>query len=82
MQESVKVGQSSPVRKTIIIVLLPVIIVVWMTGWILTQIALQKELIEIKPKTVSTHHGFKEYAKETNEPNEDSTIVNEPQIVA
>ena len=64
------------------IVLLPIIIPVWMTGWILTQMALQGELIEIKPKTVPTHHGFKEYAKETKEPNENSTRVNEPQIVA
>ena len=82
MQESVKVGRSSLVRKIMTTVLLPIIIVVWMTGWILTQIALQGELIEIKQKTLPTHPGFKEYAKETKAPNEDSTIVNEPQILA
>ena len=82
MQENGKKGQSSFVRKIMTIVLLPIIIPVWMTGWILTQMALQGELIEIKPKTVPTHHGFKEYAKETKEPNENSTRVNEPQIVA
>ena len=82
MQESVKVGQSSLTRKIMTIALLPIIIVVWMTGWILTQIALQGELIEIKQKTVPTHLGNKEHAKETKAPNEDSTIINEPQIVA
>ena len=53
-----------------------------MTGWILTQIGDQGEPSEISQKSLPTHLGFKEYAKETKAPNEDSTIVNEPQIVA
>ena len=82
MQDNVKTQKKSLLRKIVTIAFLPIIITIWMTGWVLTQLGIQGELIEIKPKTMPTHHGFKEYAKETKEPNENSTRVNEPQIVA
>ena len=82
MQDNLKAKRNPLLRKIVTLAFLPIIIFIWMVGWILTQIGDQGEPSEISQKTLTTRLGFKEYAKETKAPNEDSTIVNEPQIVA
>lgn len=82
MQDNLKAKRNPLLRKIVTLAFLPIIIFIWMTGWILTQIGDQGEPSEISQKSLPTHLGFKEYAKETKAPNEDSSIVNEPQIVA
>jgi uncharacterized membrane protein len=64
-----------------IIVFLPIIITIWMTGWILTQIGDLGKPIEISPKTLKSNAAFKKYVKESEEPEKDSRIANEPLIV-
>ena len=82
MQKSVKEHRNPLLRKIITVVFLPIIIFVWMTGWILTQIGSQGEHTEISQKTLLTHPKFEEYVKELEAPDEDSRIADEPQIVA
>ena len=53
-----------------------------MTGWVLTQIGEPGESTEISQKTLRTHPRFEALVKESEVPDEDSRIVNEPQIVA
>jgi hypothetical protein len=69
-------------RKILTLGLLSIIMFVWITGWILTQIGDQRESTEISQKSLRTHPGFETYVKESEVPDEDSRIVNEPQIVA
>jgi hypothetical protein len=82
MQESVKMRRSSLLRNSITIVFLPIIIFIWMTGWALTQSGEPGESTEISQKTLRTHPRFEALVKESEVPDEDSRIVNEPQIVA
>lgn len=70
-------------RKIATLVLLPAIILLWMTGWILTQMGSQEMSTEIRQKTDMTHPEFQ--ANEENkmpEDNEDSQIAYEPEIIA
>ena len=70
-------------RKIVTLVLLPAIIFLWMTGWILTQIGSQGESTEIRQKTDLAHPEFQ--ANEENkisEDNEDSQIAYNPEIIA
>jgi len=53
-----------------------------MTGWVLTQIGEPGESTEISQKTLRTHPRFEILDKESERSDEDSRIVNEPQIVA
>lgn len=79
MQENVKEHRNPFLRKIIAVVFLPIIIFVWMTGWTLTQIGSQREQTETSQKTPQTHL---QYEKESEAPDEDLRITNEPQIVA
>ena len=70
-------------RKIATLVLLPAIILLWMTGWILTQMGSQEMSTEIRQKTDLTHPEFQ--ANEENkipEDNEDSQIAYNPEIIA
>lgn len=82
MQDNLKAKRNPLLHKIIVVAFLPIITFIWMIGWILTQIGDQGEPSEISQKTLPTRFGFKEYVKETEAPDEDSIIVNEPQIVA
>jgi hypothetical protein len=82
MQKNVKTRQSSLLRNSITILLLPIIIFIWTTGWTLTQIGEPGKSTESSQKALRTHPRFESLEKESEIPNEDSTITNEPQIVA
>ena len=60
-------------KKIITLVLLPAIIVLWMTGWILTQIGSQGESIELRPENVLVHHVC-QAIDETKIPEEDEDL--------
>ena len=82
MQENVKMRRSSLLRKIITVTFLPIIIFIWMTGWALTQIGEPVESTESNQKALRTHPRFESFVKESEAPNEDAKIANEPQIVA
>ena len=70
-------------RKIATLVLLPAIILLWMTGWILTQMGSQEAFTEIRQKTDRTYPEFQ--ANEDTkipEDNEDSQIAHNPEIIA
>ena len=81
MQETVKTHKKSLLRKISTIFFLPIISTIFMTGWILTQIGSLGEHKEINPKTLRSYPGFEKYVKESEEPEEDSRIANEPLII-
>ena len=70
-------------RKIATLVLLPTIIFLWITGWVLTQTGSSVKSTEIKQKTVLTNH-VSQANKENKMPedNEDSQIAYEPEIIA
>jgi len=70
-------------RKIATLVLLPAIICLWMTGWILTQMGSQEMSTEIRQKTVIANHDS-QANEDTKMPedNEDSQIAYEPEIIA
>ena len=80
MRENVKTHRNSLLRKIVTIVLLPIIIIIWMTGWTLTQIGDQGEPTKISQKTLQTYPGLKTHQKESKTTREDSKIANEPII--
>lgn len=82
MQENVKMRRSSLLRKIITVTFLPIIIFIWMTGWALTQIGEPVESTESSQKALRTHPRFESLGKESEAPNEDTKIANEPHIVA
>ena len=82
MQDNLKTQKKSLLRKIGIIAFLPIIITIWMTGWVLTQIGSQGEPSKINQETLLTHPGFKTYEKRSEVPDEESREINEPQIVA
>ena len=79
MQKSMKAHKKSLLRKIVTIVFLPIIIIIWMTGWTLTQIGDRREPTNIDQKTLQTHPGFKAHQKESKT-DEESRIANEPII--
>ena len=81
MQDNAKKDRIAPLRKIIIIVFLPFITFIWMTGWILTQIGNPGELVENNKETLKIYHKFETHLKEP-EPDEDPRMANEPPIVA
>jgi len=83
MQRNVNARRTPIWRKIITLVLLPAIIVLWMTGWILTQIGSQGESIELRPKNVLAHH-TSQANDETKIPekDEDSNMPYNPEIIA
>ena len=70
-------------RKIATIVLLPAIILLWMTGWILTQMGSQEMSTEIRQKTVIANHES-QANEETKLPEDvqDSRIAYNPEIIA
>ena len=63
-------------RKIITIVFLPIIILIWMVGWTLTQLDNSNGSIEIEPKILETNSKFGIF--ESNSENDDEKISNYP----
>ena len=77
MQENGKSDSKSLLRKILIIIFLPIIIIIWMTGWTLTQIIDQEDHMKNKQKTLQIRHEFKAQ-EEPEEIDKESRIANEP----
>lgn len=70
-------------RKIATLVFLPAIILLWMTGWILTQMGSQEMSTEIRQKTDLTHPEFQANEEDKMpEDNEGSRIAYEQEIIA
>ncbi len=70
-------------RKTVTLFLLPVIILLWMTGWILTQIGSSCMSAEIRQKADITYPRFQSNQdSKIAEDDEDSRIAYKPEIIA
>jgi hypothetical protein len=70
-------------RKTVTLFLLPVIILLWMTGWILTKVGSSCMSAEIRPKADIIYPRFQANEKsETAKEDEDSRIAYKPEIIA
>ena len=70
-------------RKIVTLVLLPAIILLWMTGWILIQIGSQGESTEIRQKTdLANHESQANEENRISEEDEDSRIAYNPEIIA
>ena len=82
MQDNVKVKKRSLLRKVATIVFLPILILVWMTGWILIQSGDPGKQVAIKQKTKHSSPKLNSYFNEPQEQEEDTTNLNEQQIVA
>ena len=78
MQQNVKTRRSSRLRKIATIVFLPIIIIIWLTGWTVTQIGNQREYTKNNQETLQTQTGLKAHEKESSTMDEDSKIANEP----
>ena len=81
MQDSVR-PKNSPLRKIATIVFLPILIVVWMTGWILIQSGDPGKRGEIRYKPKQSNPNLTSSIKESQEQKEDTPKLNEPQIPA
>jgi len=83
MPQKINMRRTPVWRKIVTLVLLPAIILLWMTGWILTQIGSQGMSTEIRQKTVLANHES-QANEETKIPedDEDSRIVYKPEIIA
>ena len=82
MQDNVKVKKRSLLRKVATIVFLPILILVWMTGWILIQSGDPGKQVAIKQKPKHPSPKLNSYFNESPEQEEDTTNLNEQQIVA
>ena len=81
MQKKVE-NKSSVLRKILIIVFLPLLIFIWMTGWTLTQMGNLDRPIEVQQR-IKIKNGLKEHSIEaelSNQDNEESRMPNEPII--
>ena len=82
MEHNVNARRTPVLRKIATLVLLPAIILLWMTGWILTQTGSPVESTEIQHKIVQAKH-----ESQTNEENknpedvQDSRIEYNPEII-
>jgi hypothetical protein len=81
MQESEKMHRSSLLRNSITVLLLPIIIFIWMTSWILTQIGEVGKSTEISQKTLRADSRFEVPVEESEVSEEDSKIDDYPQVV-
>ena len=81
MQDNAQKDRIAPLHKIIIIVFLPFITFIWMTGWILTQIGNLGDPVENNKETLRIHHKIETHLKES-EPDEDPRMANEPAIAA
>ena len=83
MQQKLREHRTPIWRKIATIVLLPTFTLLWMTGWILTQMGSQELTKETRQKTDISYPEF-----QTNEENkifedkEDSRIAHTPEIIA
>ena len=80
-----KKEKSSILRKIFTIILLPVIIFIWMTGWTLTRVYNVGKPIEIRQKTIKTKNGFDAYSKQlelSNQDKDEKKVTDEPLVVA
>ncbi|MEJ2280554.1 MAG: hypothetical protein P8X97_01330 [Candidatus Bathyarchaeota archaeon] len=75
MQKNLK-PRGSFARKIITIVFLPIIILIWMVGWTLTQLDNSNGSIEIETKILETNSKFGIF--ESNSENDDEKISNYP----
>ena len=83
MMHNVNASRTPVWRKIATLVLLPTIIFLWITGWVLTQTGSPVESTEIQQKTVQANH--ESQANQENkipEDVQDSRIANNPEIVA
>ncbi len=79
MQATEKADSNSFLRKIITIVFLPIIIMLWITGWTLTQIGSAGRPTEIKQKI--THPAPEAHEKsDIPKAKDDSRLTNEPII--
>jgi hypothetical protein len=76
-------GRRTPVwRKTVTLFLLPAIILLWMAGWVLTQIGSSCIAAEIRQKADLTYPEFKANENSvTAEEDEDSRVAYSPEII-
>ena len=82
MSHNVNVRRTPVLRKIVTLVLLPAIIFLWITGWVLTQTGSPVESIEIQQKTVQANH--ESQANQENkipEDDQDSRIENNSEII-
>lgn len=80
MQKSAKM-RSGP-YKIIIIASLPIIIFIWMTGWMLVLIGSKMDLQKANQKNLETHYKLETHPKKSEITDEDSRTTKEPIIVA
>lgn len=76
-----KTQRNSILRRIITIVFLPIIVVIWMTGWTLMQIGSTGRPREIKQDIMHTPSEFETQEKSEIPIDEDSRIIDQP-IVA
>jgi hypothetical protein len=72
MPENAKVRRISLVRKICTIVFLPIIICVWMIGWVLLQMGSPMKPLDMNQKTLQTHSRFESVEKKSR-PSETET---------
>jgi len=82
MQKSTKMRRKSLLRSSIRLIFLPLIIFIWMTGWILTQIGQPTESTKISQNNFRINLRSKEPEIESKLQDEDSRIANEPIIAS
>ena len=82
MSHNVNVRRTPVLRKIVTLVLLPAIIFLWITGWVLTQTGSPVESTEIQQKIVLANHESQEN-EENKIPEEvqDSRIAYNPEII-
>lgn len=80
MQKNLSTRSNPLWRKTVTIAFLPIIIVIWTTGWILTQIGSQGKTPEIRQATFHNHPKFKAEKDESPALDEDSKVACEQEI--
>jgi hypothetical protein len=80
MKKSTKMRRNSPLRSSIRLIFLPVIIFIWMIGWIITQIVEPTGSTKISQKNLRINLKSKDSEIEPELQDEDSRIINEPII--
>ena len=83
MAHNVNAHRTPVLRKIATLVLLPAIILLWMTDWVLTQTGSPVESTEIQQKIVQANHESQTNEKNKNpEEVQDSRIEYNPEIIA
>jgi hypothetical protein len=80
MRKRMKMRRNSPLRKIMSLIFLPLIIFIWMTGWIITQIAEPTEFSKISQKNNKVNLKSEEPEMKSELESEDSRIAHEPII--